>query len=587
MTLFWIIYYVLLSISLYFLFPKAGEDGWKGLVPGLNFVVWARLLGRKKWWAALLLIPIVNIFIYAGMAINMVRSFGKLQFWHSALAVIATPFYFLYLALSGKEKYEGPILDKEKSYREKIEEAQEANKPRQLQKLLDNNPYKKSAIREWAEAIIFAVFAAAFIRMFLVEAYMIPTSSMEGSLMVGDFLFVSKASYGIRPPQTIAMLPLLHNRIPKLNKESYLKNPRLKYRRLPALRDIKHNSPVVFNFPAGDSVYIFPHRTWTQQDVRNGALPQPDAAAVEAGQKQLVTRPMDKRDHYIKRCVGLPGDSLQIINRQLYINGEAISNPSGLQYLYHVKAPNNINTSDFTQWGVSDEDRIRKDDATGSWLLILNEEQAKKISAMDANIIAAPTMEYTVITPDGYTPQLLSQYGIDDANYRGRLASNRLFFSLTDEQVKQLRRDTLLSVRNVEINPLRLFPQAPNQYGNWTVDNFGPIYIPKAGATVRLDAESISFYQRIIDVYEENDFEKKNGKIYINGQETDSYTFKMNYYWMMGDNRHNSEDSRVWGFVPEDHVVGRPLFIWFALREGQLAKGIHWKRLGSVNRHLK
>ena len=587
MALFWIIYYLLLSVSLYFIFQKAGEDGWKGLVPGLNFVVWGQLVGRQKWWAALLLIPLVNIFIFAGLAVNMVRSFGKLQFWHSALAVIATPLYFLYLGLADKEEYEGKILDKEKAYKEKIEEAMESNKNRQLQRLLNNNPYKKSVIREWAEAIIFAVFAAAFIRMFLVEAYMIPTSSMEGSLMVGDFLFVSKASYGIRPPQTIAMLPLLHNRIPKLDRESYLKNPQLNYRRLPALRNIKHGSPVVFNFPAGDSVYVFPHRTWTQQDVRNGALPASDAAAVENGQKRLVTRPMDKRDHYIKRCVGLPGDSLQIINRQLHINGKPSEDPGGLQYLYHVKAPNGVNTSNFTQWGISDEDRIRRDDATGSMLLILNDSQAEKVRGMDQNIIAAPTMEYTVITPEGYTPQLLSQYGIDDANYRGRLPNNRLFFSLTDAQAKELRRDSLLAIRNVEINPMRLFPQEPKNFGTWTVDNFGPVYIPKAGATIQLTRKNIALYQRIIDVYEDNDFEVSNGKFIINGQETDSYTFKMNYYWMMGDNRHNSEDSRVWGFVPEDHVVGRPLFIWFALREGQLAKGINWRRLGTVTRHLK
>ena len=262
---------------------------------------------------------------------------------------------------------------------------------------------------------------------------------------------------------------------------------------------------------------------------------------------------MDKRDHYIKRCVGLPGDSLQIINRQLYIDGKPADNPNGLQYLYHVKAPNGVNTSNFTQWGVSDEDRIRRDDATGSMLLILNEEQADKIRGMDQNIIAAPTMEYTVITPEGYTPQLLGQHGIDDANYRGRLPNNRLFFSLTDAQAKELRKDTLLAIRNVEINPMRLFPQDPRNFGTWTVDNFGPIYIPKAGATVKLNRRNIALYQRIINVYEGNDFEVRNGKFLINGQETDSYTFKMNYYWMMGDNRHNSRGFEGLGIRP-----GRP-----------------------------
>lgn len=587
MTLFWIIYYLVLSISLYFVFQKAGEQGWKGLVPGYNFVVWSRLIGRQPWWAALMLLPIVNIFIYAGFAVKMVRSFGKLKFWHSALAVVVTPFYFLYLGLNKKDTYEGPILDAEKAYKEKIEEAKSSNKTKVLQKLEANNPFRKSASREWVEAIIFAVFAAAFIRMFLIEAYMIPTSSMEGSLMVGDFLFVSKASYGIRTPETIAMVPLLHNRIPGLNVESYLKKPSLKHRRLPAIRKIDYNSPVVFNFPAGDSVYVFPHRTWSIQDVRYGALPTEDARAVKNGRKPLVTRPMDKRDHYIKRCVGLPGDEIKIVNRQLYINGKPTENPTKLQYIYHVKVPNGINTNDFTGWGISDEDRLKSDNATGSMLLILNEEQAKKVSALDPQIVAAPTMEYTITTPEGYTPQLLSQYGIDDANFRGMFQGNRLFFSLTDEQAAAVRKDTLLNVKNTELNPLRLFPHKESISGAWTVDNYGPIKIPKMGETITLTNETLAYYERIITVYEGNILDRKDGKFYINGQEASTYTFNQNYYWMMGDNRHNSEDSRVWGFVPESHIVGRPLFIWFALREGKLSKGIDIKRIGPVSRLLR
>ena len=588
MALFWIVFFLLLFISLFFVFPKAGVPGWKGLVPGLNIVEWCKIIGRPNWHAALWLVPIVNIFVFTGMAVQLVRSFNKLQFWQSALAVIAAPIYFLYLGLSKKEKYEGPSIELEKDYKQKIENARAKNKTRQLQKLEANNPYSKSVLREWAEAVVFAVFAAAFIRMFLIEAYMIPTSSMEGSLMVGDFLFVSKASYGIRPPQTIAMVPLLHNRIPGLDTESYLENPKLKYRRFPALREIKHNSPVVFNFPAGDSVFVFDHRTWTIQDVRYDALPPRDKQAVQGGRKPLITRPMDKRDHYIKRCVGLPGDSLQIVNRQMMINGKPFEAPSNLQYIYHVSAPNGLNKAKFTEWGISDEDRLKEDKSNGSMLLILNNEQAQHIKQMDPNIVLGPTMEYQVVMPDGYNPQrLMQQYNIDDANYRGNLASNRFFFSLTDAQAQSLYRDTLLSVKNFEPNNIRLFPHAPNMVKNWTVDNFGPIYIPKAGQTVKIDAKSIKFYERIINVYEENDLQIKDGQILINGQVANTYTFKMNYYWMMGDNRHNSEDSRVWGFVPEDHIVGRPLFIWFALREGELGKGINWRRIGGVGRHLE
>ncbi len=588
MTLFLIIYYCVLSVSLFFLFRKAGEAGWKGLIPGLNFVVWCKLIGRKPWWAALLLIPIVNIFIYAGMAVDMVRSFQKYRLWQSALAIVFTPIYFLYLGFSEKEIYGGPTREQEAAYKAKIEEAKEKNKTKLLKKLEENNPYRKSPQREWVEAIVFAVFAAAFIRMFLIEAYMIPTSSMEGSLMVGDFLFVSKASYGIRTPKTIAMVPLLHNRVPVVGGESYFERPELKQYRLPAIREIKHNSPVVFNFPAGDSVYVFPTRTWSVQDYRYNSVPANHARMIRSGRKKLITRPVDKRDHYIKRCVGLPGDSIQIINRQLYINGEAVENPKNIQYIYHVKAENGLNEERFTEWGVSEEDRLTTDPTTGSRLLIMNEGQAENLRSLDPNIVAEPTMEYLVTLPNGYSPQILfNKYGIDNANFRYQISEGRLYLSLTDDQANSLRTDSLLSVRNHELNPLRLFPHDPEHFPNWTVDNFGPVYIPKAGATVKISPENIALYERIINVYEENDFEIKNGKIFINGQETDEYTFKMDYYWMMGDNRHNSEDARVWGFVPMDHIVGRPLFIWFALREGTISKGINWRRIGLVGRHLE
>ena len=588
MTMFLIIFYALVSIALFFIFQKAGEAGWKGLVPGLNFIVWCKLTGRDAWWAALLLLPIVNIFIFAGMAVDLVRSFQKYRLWQSALAIIVTPFYFLYLGLSKKEVYDGPTRLKEAAYKAQIEEAKEKNKPKLLKKLQDNNPYFKKPAREWVEAIFFAVFAAAFIRMFLIEAYMIPTSSMEGSLMVGDFLFVSKASYGIRTPKTIAMLPLLHNRVPLVGGESYIENLELESHRLPAIRDIKHNSPVVFNLPAGDSVYIFPGRTWSIQDYRYGAIPPNLTRMIDDGQKKLVTRPVDKRDHYIKRCVGLPGDSLQIVNRQLYINGDAVENPSNLQYIYYVKSKNGLNDENFTVWGISEEDQFKTDDGTGSRLMILNEEQANKIKGLDPSIIADPTMDYIVTPANGYNPQVFfPKHSIDNSNFRGQLPKGKLYLSLTDAQAASLKTDSLLSVKNQEISDKRLFPHDPKNFPGWTVDNFGPIYIPKAGATVKISLENISLYERIINVYEENNLEVKGNKIFINGQEANEYTFKMDYYWMMGDNRHNSEDARVWGFVPMDHIVGRPLFIWFALREGTLAKGINWSRIGLVNRHLK
>lgn len=520
--IFLLVSYVLLSVTLYLLFEKAGVEGWKGLVPGLNFVVWCELIGRKSSYALLLLIPIVNIFIYVGMCIELGRSFGKYELWHSALALIYAPALFFLIAQNKEDKYLGKAVQMESEYMEKIEEAKAANKTRTLKKLTQNNPYQKSAFREWLEAIVFAVFAAAFIRMFLIEAYTIPTSSMEGSLMVGDFLFVSKANYGIRTPKTILMVPLLHNRIPGLGAESYIEQPDLPFYRLPAIEEIDRNEAVVFNFPEGDSVYIRPERTYSINDVRRN--PQ---LAKQLRNEKLVTRPLDKKDHYIKRCIGLPGDSLQIIDKQVYINGSAIQNPTNIQYTYLIVSPNGpINTSKFTEWGITLHEDVRGRVDEGM-VVIMNEEQKQKVQAMDPAI----TIEYFDVT----------------------LFNN---------------------------NPLSLFPSDPNHNYGWTVDNFGPIYIPQKGATVALTEKSIAFYRRIISNYEGNELvENANGTFTINGQAATTYTFQQDYYWMMGDNRHNSEDSRVWGFAPADHVVGKPLFIWFSTKEGSIRKGINWGRI--------
>ncbi len=524
--LFFIIGYVLLSISLYFVFEKANKPGWQGLVPGLNFVVWGKIVGYPIWRVLLLLLPIINIFVYASLAVRMVRSFNKLKFWHSAIAVLAAPIAFFYLGLNKDEKYVGPNFELERAYQEKVKEAKQAKNERQLKKLQAQNPYQKSSSREWAEAIIFAVFAAAFIRMFLIEPYLIPTSSMESSLVVGDFLFVSKVNYGIRTPQTIAMIPLLHNRVPLVGGEAYLKKPQLDYYRLPALEKIDRNEPVVFNYPEGDSVYIFPDRTYSVYDYRRGHIDDPiKIQQIKTGRKPLVSRPMDKKDHYIKRCIGLPGDSIEIRDRLVYVNGQPAEQPTHLQYLYIVNFSSSaINTRNFAKWGISTEDR--QGQSANQMVLILNEEQKQKIQEMD------PQASFEVI-----------------------------------------------DISKVDPHPNGVFPHDRKINGNWTKDNYGPVWVPKKGATVELRPDNIAFFRRIISVYENNDFREVNGKFFINGQETTEYTFQMDYYWMMGDNRHNSEDARIWGFVPEDHIVGKPLFVWWSFRENSPSKGVNWSRV--------
>ncbi len=499
-----IILLLVFGAGLYKMFEKAGEAGWKAIVPGLNVYTWIQLTGRPIWWLFLLIVPIVGIFIFAYMLIDMVKSFGKFGFWQHALAIIVPFFYYPFIGFQEEEKYLGKAVEISKE-----------------------NPIKKSAIREWSEAIIFAVFAATFIRMFLIEAYTIPTPSMENSLLVGDFLFVSKLSYGSRMPITPIQFPLVHNKIPRIGSESYSKAVQWKYRRLPALRELKRYDPVVFNFPEGDTVAFGNHPSTHYY----GLMRQYGREQMKRN-FDIVVRPLDKRDNYIKRCVGIPGDIIEVKDRQLHVNGELARKPKGLQYSYQVNA-------------------------TGG-------------------------------KPD---QALLDKLDIE---WDAERLNNRGIMYLTDEQYEALSKDSSLKIKTLVNDP------SPNVFPHdgrgWSMDNFGPVTIPKKGETVSIGPKNIALYRRIIKDYEGNDLQIGAGGIQINGKPATSYTFQQDYYWMMGDNRHNSEDSRVWGFVPEDHLVGKPLFIWMSLKNGQLfAKkvqnadgalvkqkgGVNWKRIFS------
>lgn len=501
-----ILWIVLSRIGLYKMFEKAGEAGWKALVPVYNKLVWSDLIGRPRWRVALLLVPIVNIFVLVGMVIDLVKSFAKWDFLDHALSIIATPFYFLYLGFSKDEKY----ICKSYAYEQE-------------------NPVPKNALREWTEAIIFAVFAATFIRMFLIEAYTIPTPSMEGSLLVGDFLFVSKAHYGMRMPMTPAQFPLVHNTVPLVGGESYTEAVKLPYYRTGKLQNVKRNDPVVFNFPEGDTV-VFARKRTLDRGTNNyynllRAYNFSRETLLNSGNYELVTRPIDKRDNYIKRCVAVAGDSLEVREGQLHINGKAVQNPEKIQHRYNVTTTNGEPLHELTllEWGVNGDE------------IKLNQQ-------------------------------------------RGGLAS---YFNLTEEQAEKIK--SLSSVSDVVkqvaapgvVENTNIFPHDFNNF-QWNIDNFGPIWIPKAGETIKISPDNVALFRRAITVYEGHTLDVKGGKILIDGKETTEYTFQQNYYFMMGDNRHNSEDSRVWGFVPEDHIVGKPLFIWFSRKAGV---GIRWERL--------
>lgn len=519
--------YIALSFALYRLFPKAGKPASSGLIPGYNMMVLAEIVGRKPWHALLLLIPYFNVFIFAGLMVDLARSFGRFNFFEHVASVVASWGYFGWLGTkeTNHYKYNGPILTKERAYRQELVAAEKTGDKREVNKVHGAYPeFQKPFYQDWAEAAIFAIFAAAFIRLLLIESYIIPTPSMEGNLNVGDFLFVSKVHYGLRLPETLLMIPLAHNRAPLIGGESYIEGAELPYRRLPAIEAIDRYDPVVFNVPAGDSVYITPGRNHYPFELRAGMLPPQLERAIQTGRLELTTRPRDKRDHYVKRAVGLPGERLEIKNREVFIDGKAVEDPENVQFSYQLSpAPTQIKP-EWSDWGISAEDP--HGGPNGEFRIFLSQEQKDKLEATEPGM---------TITPADKTPE----------------------------------------------GGVRMYPHDTKYYGKWSVDNYGPVVIPAKGMTIKLDDAKHRLYWRCIRVYDENpSYESRDNKYFLDGKEITEYTFKQDYYWMMGDNRHNSEDSRIWGFVPEDHVLGKPLFVWFSIKEGNLFNGVNWHRIG-------
>ncbi len=380
---------------------------------------------------------------------------------------------------------------------------------------------RQTKMVEWIDAIIFAVIAATFIRMFFIEAYTIPTSSMEKSMLVGDYLFVSKTAYGPKTPNTPLSFPFVHNTMPVVGGKSYSEAIKRPYKRLAGFTKIKNNDVVVFHFPEGDTVALgIPNQSYYQLIKSYG---RKRVWSDNRNFGEIIARPVDKRENYIKRCVGIPGDEIKLISGQLYVNGKEQEKFEGMQYDYVVRTN-----------GTS------------------------------------------------INPKALDKLHIAEAD-RGVFSSQQYLFPLTNESAKKLEGfANITSVEKTLEKPGKkdaaIFPM--NSTFNWNVDNFGPITIPAKGSTVQLNALNLPLYKRIIDVYEENDLEVNGDVIKINGEVTNSYTFKMDYYWMMGDNRHNSADSRYWGFVPEDHVVGKAKFIWLSLdKDKSFPANIRFNRL--------
>ena len=434
---------------------------------------------------------------------------------------------------------------------------------------------KNAAVRSvmsWVDAIVFALVAVYFVNIYLFQNYQIPSSSLEKSLLVGDFLYVSKVSYGPRVPNTPLSMPLTQHTLPVLNCKSYLDWPHWDYKRVKGFGQVKLHDIVVFNFPAGDTValnhqmedfYSLAYREGRRlypNPVEMDSLTREQQRAIydlyyAAGRKlilsnpqlygDIVVRPVDRRENYVKRCTGLPGDTLQIIDGRVYLNGQATPVPENVQFNYFVQTTGPLITEDmFRELGISKDDQ---------WLF-----------PDDAESVA-----------------VLASMGLDARNAQGRLAP------VYHLPLTQKMHDTLLANKKLIARIVRepaayggdVYPL--NLYTKWTRDDYGPVWIPAKGATITLTEDNLPIYSRCIEAYEGNTLEQRKDGIYINGEKTDTYTFRMDYYWMMGDNRHNSLDSRYWGFVPEDHVVGKPLVVWLSLDKDRdwFDGHIRWDRI--------
>ncbi len=401
----------------------------------------------------------------------------------------------------------------------------------------------------WVDAIVFALVAVYFVNLYFFQNYVIPSSSLEKSLLVGDYLFVSKMSYGARVPQTPLHMPLTQHTMPIFNCKSYLEWVKWDYKRVDGLGKVQLNDIVVFNFPTGDSVatalqaediYRLSYQAGKElsKPIDMSGLSLEDQRLVfdyyyQVGRKyindnpqsfgEIVVRPVDRRENYVKRCVGLPGQILQIENRVIYLDGKANKEPDNVQYRYFVHTKGMLPDDLCHELGISKED--------------------------------------------------LAGYYTDESVYNMPLTAKA-------KDALLARKDIVTAIENTPDDDAGgLYPL--NKLTGWTVDNYGPIWIPKKGETIELSLDNLPLYERPIHAYEGNALEVKDGKIFINGEETTHYTFKMDYYWMMGDNRHNSADSRFWGFVPEDHIVGKPIFIWLSLDQdrGWFDGKIRWNRL--------
>ncbi|SHI68687.1 signal peptidase I [Flavobacterium terrae] len=505
----WFIFFLVVQIihglGTWKLYEKAGRKSWEAFIPVYNSIVLMKIINRPTWWTALLFIPIINLIMFIVVWVETLRSFGKNSTKDTLLGVLTLGFYIYYV-----------------NYFENVEY------------IKDRSLVAKTQVGDTISSLLYAIVVATLVHTYVMQPFTIPTSSLEKTLLVGDFLFVSKFHYGARTPKTAVALPMVHDSLLVVKEKSYLSWPQLPSFRFPGIQSIKRNDIVVFNWPI-DTVYFF-------RDASH----------------RHIDKPLDKRSNYVKRCVGLPGDNLSIKNGDIFINNkkQTYSDRTKLQFIYKVKSKNGVSTELIKESGSTEFSRT----------YIAYFESQEQIDAI------IPFVKSSYSNPDKSATLITESNGIPD-NVAIALSLNikeiyplEREANLTFEGAEKIKKSGLVDSIEKIILPKESQSHSMFPHNNdWSLDNFGPIYIPEANKTVVLNKETLPFYKRLITVYEGNKLEEKWGKIYINDKEATNYTFKQDYYWMMGDNRHNSEDSRYWGFVPFDHVVGKPVFIWWSV----------------------
>lgn len=526
MTVFqWFIFFLVIQVihflATWKLYQKAGRKSWEAAIPVYNAIILMKIINRPTWWTILLFVPVVNLIMIPVVWVETIRSFGKNSTLDTVLVLVTLGFYIFYINYTQDVTY-----------------------------ITNRSLQSTTQAGDTVSSLLFAIVVATLVHTYVMQPFTIPTSSLEKSLLVGDFLFVSKFHYGARTPMTPVAAPMVHDTLPLVNTKSYSKWPQLPYFRFPALQSIERNDIVVFNWPV-DTVYKFFDRSGRKAD-----------------------KPIDKKSNYVKRCVGVPGDNFSIKDGYVYINNSKLELPERAKVQYHYV----VVFKEPAYGAILEENKITEYlpyYSIPSKVWDKPEVKEYLTNGKSTTSLKEITRDSSAVTVTGnITQEDFNKLGMNYSQLAGEI-------NMTEELKNQIASDprVLSATKVVREKDNSTFPQT----GEWSIDNFGPIYIPEAGKEIAINTQNLPLYKRIIEEYEHNDLKVNGNQILINGKAATTYTFQQDYYWMMGDNRHRSEDSRYWGFVPADHIVGKPVFIWLSLDQyvpwSKAIDKIRWERM--------